>query len=284
MICLSEICLKRVHFGVTNTSTSDVQVIVVAAGRGQRMGEATANKPKCLLEFQGKTLLEWQLAALSAVGLRKVTVVGGYKADQIPTSGLELIHNPDWATSNMVYSLMCAERVFNCGTDVIVAYSDIIYSPSLLTKLLEVRADISTAVDKNWLALWKMRFDNPLDDAETMRISGDGRISDIGRKPTDLASIQGQFVGLTRFTEEGARKFSDAYRSLKGWNSDIDPRNCYFTDVLRALVSRNVPVMGALTHGGWLEFDSAADLKLYQDLASTNHLDQFWSRSERRKA
>ena len=255
-----------------------VRVIIVAAGRGERMGHLTDHNPKCMITFCGRPLIEWQLAALRAAGLTDITIVGGYLASRIEAPGVRLVANPLWETTNMVYSLMCARDVFLSGAPVIVAYADLLYQSRLMTALLENGGHIATVVDLNWLDLWRLRFRDPLDDAETLKISDRNTINDIGRKPERLEDIEGQYVGLTYFSPEGAVQFAEAHRSISRWDDSKSARDCYFTDVLQALISCDVAIQAVATDSGWLEFDSGDDLTVYQDLLDRSELGKFWSR------
>lgn len=254
-----------------------VRVIIVAAGRGKRMGHLTDHNPKCMITFCGRPLIEWQLAALHATGLTDITIVGGYMASRIEAPGVRQVTNPEWETTNMVYSLMCTRDVFLSGAPVVVTYADLLYQPRLLTALLEKAGHIATVVDLNWLDLWRLRFSDPLDDAETLRISDRNTIDDIGRKPERLEDIEGQYVGLTYFSPEGAAQFAETHRSISQWDESKSARDCYFTDVLRALISRDVAIQAVATDSGWLEFDSGYDLTVYQDLLDRDELGKFWS-------
>ena len=76
--------------------------------------------------------------------------------------------NKDYSKTNMVYSLISARKYLD--DDVIVSYGDIIYEPSILETLMKSDHDISVAVDVNWLSYWQIRFDDPLSDAETLKL------------------------------------------------------------------------------------------------------------------
>jgi choline kinase len=267
----------REYFGVRGNDADSVRVIIVAAGRGERMGSLTAERPKCMVPFCGRPLIEWQLAALRAAGLKDITIVGGYLASKIETRGVRLVTNPEWDNTNMVFSLMCARDIFLSGAPIVVAYADLVYRPQLLSALINNDSLISTVVDLRWLDLWRIRFSDPLDDAETLRLSDQGKIVEIGGKPDRLEEIEGQYVGLTYFSPEGASQFAETHLSIGQWEEAKSSRDCYFTDVLRALVSRDVPISAVVTDNGWLEFDSADDVAAYQGLLARNELDRFWS-------
>ena len=92
-----------------------MRAVILAAGEGTRLRPHTNDRPKCLVELAGRPLLAWQLDALHAAGVTDVTIVTGYRADQI-TVGTRRVHNDRYDDTNMVASLMCARAAFD-GTD-----------------------------------------------------------------------------------------------------------------------------------------------------------------------
>lgn len=90
-----------------------MQAIILAAGRGSRLGTMTENQPKPLAKLAGKPLIEWQLASLAAAGVDDVHVVCGYCSEALQDYGNNRIMNVNWASSNMVRSLMCADAVLS---------------------------------------------------------------------------------------------------------------------------------------------------------------------------
>ncbi len=109
---------------------NDIAGIILAAGRGSRMKELTAEKPKCLLELAGKPLLHWQLAAMRRAGIEKILVVRGYAAHCLQGE-FETVENPRWENTNMLSSLLCAKDFAsdffaNGGRRLLISYSDIV--------------------------------------------------------------------------------------------------------------------------------------------------------------
>ena len=72
---------------------TQTRAVILAAGRGRRMGEMTEGRPKCLLPVGGQSLLEHQLATLSALGVAKITVVIGYCSDLVRESEFAVFRN-----------------------------------------------------------------------------------------------------------------------------------------------------------------------------------------------
>jgi len=98
--------------------------LILAAGRGSRMGKSTERSHKCLTVLDGKTLLEWQLSALRSAGIEDITVVRGYRAEMLQ-GDFNTAENPRWAETNMVATFFCVPKF---DTSTIVSYSDIVYS------------------------------------------------------------------------------------------------------------------------------------------------------------
>jgi len=190
-----------------------IKAIILAAGRGSRMGESTEALPKCLLRLYGKPLLEWQTEALRAAGIDPISIVTGYKQETLAFPGFKFFHNPRWQETHMVSSLCRASQWLERDTCV-VSYSDIVYSADTVTRLLNAEGDIVISYDSQWLRLWRARFEDPLKDAETFRLDEQGRMLEIGGKTRNLEDIQGQYMGLLKFTPKGWADTRDYLSSL----------------------------------------------------------------------
>lgn len=237
-----------------------MKAIILAAGRGSRMKSLTDERPKCMVELRGKTLLEWQLAALRDAGIREIAIVTGYKRELLAERGLVEFHNPRWADTNMVSSLACAEAWLQ-DEPCIVSYSDIFYSPAGVQSLMTCKASLAVTYDPNWLVLWTERFGDPLLDAETFRLTSDNTLAEIGNKPQSVDDVQGQYMGLLRFTPEG-------WAEVVRLRSVLTPEQCdkvHMTNTLQQVIDAGrVPIQAVAYSGEWGEVDSAEDLFLYQ--------------------
>lgn len=225
-----------------------------------------------------KSLLEHQLDTIGLCGISDISLVTGYAAAALRDLGYPCFHNPDFAHTNMVESLFAASALFDGSADLIVAYSDIVYEPRVLRALMEAPADISTVVDVEWQALWAERMDDPRDDAETLKIAADGSLQELGRKPTDLTEIEGQYVGLTKISSAAQGGVVEFYQGLnRDATYDGQPfRNMYMTTFLQRLIDAGHSIFPAYTHGGWLEVDTVSDLQTYEELHQEGRLDVFW--------
>ncbi|MGA4837588.1 NTP transferase domain-containing protein [Streptomyces sp. G45] len=236
-----------------------MKAVVLAAGRGSRMGPYTADRPKCLMEIAGRSLLDRQVAALRAAGADEVAVVTGWQPDAFAATGLRLFHNPRWARTTMVDSLAAADAWLSAGP-VLVSYGDIVYSAATARRLAHSRAPLALVHDPDWLALWSRRLDDPFADAERFRQDASGRLIDIGGRAHSVEDAQGQYIGLLRFTP-------DAWAVLQARRAAGDLAGLDMTGALGHLVRTcSLPVMTVPVDGPWCEFDRPADLEVGLDV------------------
>lgn len=250
-----------------------MRAIILAAGEGTRLRPYTLDRPKCLVEIDGLSLLDRQLAVLASEAIQPL-LIGGYKADMLKRAGVELKMNPRFAETNMVWTLFCAEE--DLEAEIIVSYGDIVYSCSVLRALLKSEADISLTIDLDWESYWRARNEDPLDDAESLKLASDGRILEIGQKPKSLAEIEGQYMGLMKFSAKGVNILKKVFHDAKaiGTLRGKAPENAYMTDLLQAIIDAGYRIDAVPVHGGWVEVDTVADLQsdiVAQRLSDMNH-------------
>ena len=242
--------------------------LILAAGRGSRMGPLGDDRPKCLVELEGKTLLERQIAALQRGGAQEIGVVRGYRAGMIDFPGVHWFANERWAETNMVMSMVAAAPWLRSGP-VIVSYADIFYRSELVRGLAGAPGQLVISYDRVWRRLWTRRFADPLADAETFRIDAAGQLLEIGGKTTRIEEIEGQYMGLLKFTPA-------AWSAVERLLSTLDAAVCDRLDatgLLRRLIAGNEISIGTFgTDGQWGEIDNPEDVALYQEMVKEGEL------------
>ena len=83
---------------------------------------------------------------------------------------------------------------------VLISYADIFYRSELVLGLARTSGQLVITYDRAWRDLWTRRFADPLTDAETFRVNAAGQLVDIGAKTTRIEDIEGQYMGLLKFT------------------------------------------------------------------------------------
>lgn len=256
-----------------------VRVVVLAAGMGTRLRPLTDGMPKCLTPLMGRSLLQRQLDVYQAENLTDVSLVVGYRADQLARLGQRHFVNADFETTNMVESLMAARELFDGRATVLMVYGDIAFERRLLRSALICTHAIGVVVDTAWRRLWDLRMEDPLADAETLKIGSDGRISELGRKPGSYADIEGQYIGMVSFRPQSHARVLSLYDSI-GSSELVDgkpKRNMFMTSFVQRMIDHGFDVGPAFTQGGWVEVDSLEDLSRYERAAADGSLRQIYA-------
>lgn len=244
---------------------SKERAIILAAGRGKRMGILTANQPKSFTKIKNRSLIEWVVQALRGAGIRDIVVVRGYCAGAFTDASLTYFDNVGWEESNMVATLFAADAWLS-QYPCVVSYADIAYPADTITKLLGVKGDIVIPYNTAWFDLWGKRFVDPLSDAETFCVDQKGMLTDIGRRPDSLDEVEGQYMGLMKITPHGWKEL----KAIIG----TDLKTLDMTMLLSRALKAGVWIGTVSIDGKWVEVDSETDIILYEKLArSTSYLD-----------
>lgn len=245
--------------------------IILAAGQGTRLRPITDSRPKCMVEVCGKPILKWQIEMLRAAGVTDITVVTGYKQEAIPDEGIRKVYNPEFATTNMIESLFCAEEQLR--GEVIISYGDIITTEKVIREVIGHPGEIVVASDEQWYAYWSERFEDPLSDAESFVKKANGKVESLGQKTGELSLIQSQYIGLIKLNEDGCSKLKEVYGSARNdqdsetnaWGSGRPLRQAFMTDLLNH-IAREGELFYQPVNRGWVEIDDPHDLKVAEEI------------------
>ena len=259
-----------------------MKAIIVAAGRGRRLGVETDEIPKCMVKVGGRSILHWQLDALAAAGVDEVVIVRGYLGDRIAGPGgngpaLRFVDNPDWAQNNILASLFYAEAEMRDGF--LFSYSDIVFSPDHARRVAAADAPISLIVDRRWQDAYEGRTLHPVSEAELARVetrAGAHFVTRVGKRQVVAAEAAGEFSGLARFAPAGAAALRDVWHAARAggleapFGAAAALRQAYLSDGLNAVAAHGVAMGAVLVDGGWREIDTE------QDLASAEKAVHVW--------
>ena len=115
--------------------TDKTKVILLVAGEGNRLRPYTEDRPKCMVEIGGVSLIERQLKVLRSEGLNNIVMIGGYKLEMLKKYGTQIRDNPRFFETNMVWTLFSAKDELE--GEIIISYGDIVYSKEILQALLK---------------------------------------------------------------------------------------------------------------------------------------------------
>ena len=241
-----------------------MKAIILAAGQGTRLKKYTENLPKGMLNFMGKTIIERQIEIYRDCGIDDIIIIKGYAGDKIKYSGIKYYMNEDFASTNMVETLLKAKNEFN--DDVIVSYSDILFEPELLRKMISAKGDFNCAVDDNWKEYWQKRYGKIDFDTESLAIDSNDNITELGLENPPIEKIDARYIGILKFSKKGLdfirKTMEEAHIKFEGkpWQQSGKIVNqAYMTDLLNAIIEAGKEVKAVHFHNGWIEFDTNED-------------------------
>lgn len=242
-----------------------MQAIILAAGMGKRLGKYTKDNTKCMLPVNGEKLIDRTLAILSHLNIKKVTIVIGYKGENLKNYignkyqenlDIEYIDNPIYDKTNNIYSLSLAEDKM-MEDDTILFESDLIYEENIVRKLIE-----NPWPNLALVAKWEYWMDGTV-----VKIDQENNIlSFISKDIFDFHKTDEYYktINIYKFSKEFAKEkyipFLNAY--CKAWGN-----NEYYEQVLKVLTFLNRTDLKALpiANEKWYEIDDVQDL----DIAET---------------
>ena len=177
------------------------KAIILSAGKGSRLLPLTAERPKCLIDLSGRSLLEWQLDTLQEAGIGDIVVVTGFAEELVEEvaerrSGVRTLFNPFYHVADNLGSVWMARAELD--GDTLLLNGDTLVSPRLLRRVLEAETGpIAVTVDE------KEAY-----DADDMKVLRDGdRLLRIG-KALDPGQYNAESIGLLAFRGEGPSRFA----------------------------------------------------------------------------
>ena len=259
------------------------RAILIAAGRGRRLGAHTAEIPKCMVDVGGKSIFGYVWSALSAVGVDELVVIRGYRGDVLEAHirslvpNVTFVDNPHWETNNVLLSLACARRFLDRGTN--LTYSDIIFTPGVAAAAAASSADFGLVIDREFRSIYEGRTEHPLAEGEVADLRPDGAVARVGKRALPVPEAIGEYIGLTKLSDVGAEVTGGALDALAGRFAGHDDRpfqraatyrNAYLTDLWQDLIDTGTRMDPVLIEGQWREIDTGQDLDRARELVESN--------------
>jgi len=231
-----------------------MKAIIISAGQGTRLLPLTLQTPKCLVEVQGRAILDHQITALRAAGVQHIAVVGGYRVEQIAAhlaaaghpKDIELIVNPFWSVASSISSVWAARSLLQ--GPFCLLNGDTVFDASVFRQAF---ADLASGVN----LLVEAAIEPELDD---MRVQvREGRVQAVGKDlPLDHTSHRSLGVVLCR--DIGCRAYATALASVITAEGG---HNAYHHAVVHRLAQSAV-VTAIENHSGlWCEIDRPEDIE-----------------------
>ena len=236
------------------------RAIVLAASRGEGLEDLTRERPKVMLPVNGKPLLKRLVERCRKQHIDSVVVVAGYKAEHIDVGGIDIVHNPRYATTGEVASLNCARHLFR--DDLLVMYGDLLFRSYVLRGLMESDRELTVVVDSHYAnsassgtpdyAYCSVGDDRSVWGQDVLL----ERISD--QREEQGSPAHGRWLGMLRTRARGREWLERALDELAD-TPDFDRLSV--GDLLNHIVAQGHPVRVIYIHGHWLDVNSLRDLE-----------------------
>jgi choline kinase len=183
-----------------------MKAIILSAGQGSRLGHLVDDRPKCLIEFNGRTLLDRQLDTLAANGVGEAVVVTGFHDELVNAAiaarsggpDVRTIFNPFYKVADNLGSLFIARH--ELAGDCLVWNGDTLVSNALMARVVANRQPgICVTID---------RKDGYDDDDMKVVVGEAGKLRAIGKRISE--GVNGESIGLLAFRDGGAERFREA--------------------------------------------------------------------------
>jgi choline kinase len=236
-----------------------MKAVILSAGQGRRLLPLTVESPKCILNIDGQSLIEWQIDELAKCGIEQVTVVVGFGAEQVEQllstrygpHRVRILCNTAYADTDNLVSCWVARQEMT--EDFILLNGDTLFEASVLQRLLQAPARPVTLVTDH-----KFSY-----DADDMKVALEGsRLVRIG-KDLPPENVDGESIGMILFRGEGPTLFRAAIDQAL-----LDPasRKQWYLSVIDQM-AQSMPVWTCSIEGlQWCEVDYPADLQQAQQV------------------
>jgi choline kinase len=183
-----------------------MKAIILSAGQGSRLGHLVDDRPKCLIEFNGRSLLDRQLDTLAATGVDEAVVVTGFHDELVNAaiarrSGgprVRMIFNPFYKVADNTGSLYMARE--ELSGDCLVWNGDTLVSKALMAKVMaNGREGICVTIDRK----------DSYDEDDMKVVENGGRLTAIGKR-LGREAVNAESIGLLAFRGSGAEQFREA--------------------------------------------------------------------------
>jgi len=241
-----------------------MKVIIIAAGSAIRLGKLTEKKPKCLLEINGKSILQRQIELFKKYGIDDIIIITGpHKKFGIDT--VTYVEDTNHQHHDVLGSLMAAEDFLN--GKVLTCYSDILFNEEILKQILNFNGEIGIPIDLDWEKNYTDRIQHPKSEADNV-ILNQKTILKIKKNISFCNSneVIGEFLGLVIFSENGSKIFVEAYKKLRNthngnFHNSLSLKKAYLTDMIQELIDNNIKIDPIIISGKWCEIDTIEDIK-----------------------
>lgn len=234
-----------------------MKAILLSAGQGKRLFPFTKNRPKCMIEIEGSTVIEYQINALKRAGIKEVVVVLGFKSKMVEEHlrniykdsdiNIKCYYNPFYCVSDNLASCWIVRDEFN--DDFLIVNGDDIFEVGLVKKLLKSKkSPVTVAINI------KESY-----DADDMKVKydSDGNLVEIG-KHLDLYEAEGEAIGIHLFRGKGVTLYKEKVEEIM---SEIEGLSKWYPFAIDCLAKEGYVTVCDISEFKWAEVDFPQDIE-----------------------
>ncbi|MCW5782549.1 MAG: phosphoenolpyruvate mutase [Nitrospirales bacterium] len=242
-------------------SADRASAIVLAASRGDELGELTEDKPKTMVNIRGVPLLAHIVDAYNSVGIKEILVVRGYKKEAVNLPNLTYVDNDAFAETGELDSLLKALQSKEARfQDTIVSYGDVLFNTYIPQALLQAKDDFVIFVDSDWQEKTSYTrlggFAECTAPNSRKAFNAEIHLKQLGRAvPSDM--IHGVWMGFFKVSAQGVTQLHEILTELL---ADPNHRKAGMAILFQELLRRNYPIRVLYTVGHWLDINSLDDV------------------------
>ena len=241
-----------------------INVIILAAGMGKRLGPLTKDIPKGMVKLFGKSLLEMQIDIFKKCGIDDISIVSGYLAEKINFPSITYFKNENFSTTSGNESLYCAKQKLN---DTIICYTDLVFDISIIKKMIDFNGDVGIAVKSDWKSRYVERTLHPISEADNVLFDESGKIIEIRKNIQKPNANIGEFLGIVRLSSKCSNLFLKRFSELKEshvgtFHGSSSLKQSILPDMIQELIDLGTNVKPIMVSGKWIEIDTPEDLDI----------------------
>jgi|TARA_B110000495_G_scaffold49438_1_gene41376 choline kinase len=241
-----------------------MKVIIIAAGSATRLGKLSEKKPKCLLEINGKSILQRQIELFKKYGIDDIIIITG-PHKKFGIDNVTYVEDLNYPDHDVLGSLMAAESFLN--GKVLTCYSDILFDEEILKQILNFNGQIGIPIDLDWEKNYIDRIKHPKSEADNV-ILNQKTILKIKKNISFCNSneVIGEFLGPVIFSENGSKIFVETYKKLRNthngnFHNSSSLKKAYLTDMIQELIDNDIKIDPIIISGKWCEIDTVEDFE-----------------------
>ena len=238
-----------------------MKAIILAAGRGSRLGNYTKELPKALVDINGKSLIERQIHLFQKNNITQIFIVRGYMKEKFNLDNIQFIDDDDYTNHDQLGSLMAAQE--KISGEVLISFADLVFDENILQQILDVNEDISLALDLDWQKKYDGQENNQfpaLAEIENNRIIRLSEKEDLVRN-----NFCAEFFGILKLSSRGSEILNEIINKNKNYKNQFHDSVSFnvakLPDIIQEIIESDIIVTPIFIRGKWIEVDTPKDLE-----------------------